>query len=131
MFLKETKGDINILKLLAHCVKSVQIRSYFWSVFSPNAGKYGPEITPYLDTFSSSAQDVNWTYIRRSEDVQDGVCKSIAAKYQNTWMVNNETPTIIFTRGGTDGDWFLRKIWLSGDFLGFFPTKKLGINVHM
>ena len=21
------------------------------SVFSPNAGKYGPEITPYLDTF--------------------------------------------------------------------------------
>ena len=32
-------------------VKSVQIRSYFWSVFSPNTGKYGPEITPYLDTF--------------------------------------------------------------------------------
>ena len=22
-----------------------------YSVFSPNAGKYGPEITPYLDTF--------------------------------------------------------------------------------
>ena len=54
-----------------HCVKSVQIRSYFWSVFSciqtgygdvltgygdteifsPNTGKYRPEITPYLDTF--------------------------------------------------------------------------------
>ena len=51
-----------------HCVKSVQIRSYFWSVFScirteygdlrskspgfsPNTGKYGPEITPYLETF--------------------------------------------------------------------------------
>ena len=69
-----------------HCVKSVQIRNYFWSVFSririeygailrknrwgwklltiitkcsilvylsvfcPNAGKYGPEITWYLDT---------------------------------------------------------------------------------
>ena len=48
-------------------MKSVKIRSYFWSVFSyiraeygdlrsnlrisPNAGKYGPEITPYLDTF--------------------------------------------------------------------------------
>ena len=31
-----------------HCVKSVQIK-YF--VFSPNAGKYGPEKTPYLDTF--------------------------------------------------------------------------------
>ena len=36
--------------LPTHCVKSVQIRSYFWSVFNPNAGKYGPEITPYLDT---------------------------------------------------------------------------------
>ena len=44
-----------------HCVKSVQIRSCFWSGFSrirteygentTNAGKYGPEITPYLDTF--------------------------------------------------------------------------------
>ena len=52
-----------------HFVKSVQIQSYFWSVFSrirteygdtkylsvfsPNAGKYGPEITPYLDTFQA------------------------------------------------------------------------------
>ena len=26
-----------------HCVKSVQIRNFFWSIFSPNAGKYGPE----------------------------------------------------------------------------------------
>ena len=56
-----------------HCVKSVQIRRFFCSVFSrirteygeilrilslrylsvfsPNAGKYGPEKTPYLDTF--------------------------------------------------------------------------------
>ena len=43
-------------------MKSVQIRSYFWSVFScifllylsifrPNTGKYEPKITPYLDTF--------------------------------------------------------------------------------
>ena len=31
-------------------LKSVQIRSHFWSVFSPNAGKYRQEITPYLDT---------------------------------------------------------------------------------
>ena len=37
--------------LAQQCVKSVQIRSYFWSVFSLNAGKYGPAITPYLDTF--------------------------------------------------------------------------------
>ena len=34
-----------------HCVKSVQIRSYFWSVFSRIRTEYGPEITPYLDTF--------------------------------------------------------------------------------
>ena len=32
-------------------MKSVQIRSYFWSVFSLNVGKYGPETTPYVDTF--------------------------------------------------------------------------------
>ena len=36
-----------------HCVKCVQIRSFFWSVFSPNAGKYGLEKAPYLDTFHS------------------------------------------------------------------------------
>ena len=54
---------------LNHCVKSGQIRSFFWSVFSrirteygeilylsvfiPNAGKQGPEKTPYLDTSRS------------------------------------------------------------------------------
>ena len=53
------------LKPDIHCVKSVQVRSFFWSVFSRirteygevlrenagNAGKYGPKITPCLDTF--------------------------------------------------------------------------------
>ena len=37
-----------------HCVKSVRIRSFFWSVFplfGLNTGKYGAEKTPYLDTF--------------------------------------------------------------------------------
>ena len=34
-----------------HCVNCVQIRSYFWSVFSCIRTEYGPEITPYLDTF--------------------------------------------------------------------------------
>ena len=44
------------------CGKCVQVWSFFWSVFShirteygemrsPNARKYGPEKTPYLDTF--------------------------------------------------------------------------------
>ena len=40
----------------AHCVKSVQIRSFFWSAFSCIQSeyrkiKYEPEKTPYLDTF--------------------------------------------------------------------------------
>ena len=48
-----------------HCVRSVQIRSYFWSVFSCIRTEYGDllpysfrlkenadkELTPYLDTF--------------------------------------------------------------------------------
>ena len=34
-----------------HCLKSVRIRSFFWSVFSWNTVKYGTEKTPYLDTF--------------------------------------------------------------------------------
>ena len=40
--------------IIWHCVKSVQIRSFFWCVFScfsPNTGKYGPIKTPSLDTF--------------------------------------------------------------------------------
>ena len=40
--------------ITSHCMKSVQIRSYFWSVFScirTKYRKYGPEITPYLDIF--------------------------------------------------------------------------------
>ena len=32
-------------------MKSVQIRSNFWSVFSCIRTEYGPEITPYLYTF--------------------------------------------------------------------------------
>ena len=36
-----------------HCVKSVQIRSFFWSVFSRIRTEYGPEKTPYLDTFDA------------------------------------------------------------------------------
>ena len=58
------------------CVKSVQIRNYFWSAFSciwteygdlrskspylvPNIGKYGPKITPYLDTFNAVYNSYN------------------------------------------------------------------------
>ena len=41
-----------------HCVKSVKIRGFLVRIFpyldrilSTNAGQYGPEKTPYLDTF--------------------------------------------------------------------------------
>ena len=54
---------LGALTNIPHCVKSVQIRSIslysvrmrenteYLSVFTPNAGKYGPKKTPYLDTF--------------------------------------------------------------------------------
>ena len=46
--------------LLIHCVKSVQIWSYFWSVFSC----IRTEITPYLDTFHGvkvTTSDLNFS----------------------------------------------------------------------
>ena len=73
MSLLRKNGIFEILKsaengnssgLSQHYLESVQIRSYFWSIFfcirteygeisvlSPNTRKYGPEIAPYLDTF--------------------------------------------------------------------------------
>ena len=33
-----------------HCVKSVQVRNFVWSVFSPSERIYGTEKTPCLDT---------------------------------------------------------------------------------
>ena len=48
-------SEMNVLSrkspLPKHCVKSVQIRSYFWSVFSCIFRKYGRKLTPYLDNF--------------------------------------------------------------------------------
>ena len=62
------KSNCQFYKNYNHCAKNVQIRSFFWSVFSriwteygeiwsispyssPNAGKFGLEKTPYLDIF--------------------------------------------------------------------------------
>ena len=54
------------------CVKSVQMQSFFWYVFSrigtkyreilPNAGKYESEKSPYLDTFTQCIYNV-YVYI--------------------------------------------------------------------
>ena len=43
------RGNREVLTF--HCVKCVQLRSFFWSVFSRIRTEYGPEKTPYLDTF--------------------------------------------------------------------------------
>ena len=45
------KSMIMNLDSVNHYLKSVPIRSFFWSVFSPNTGKFGPEKAPYLDNF--------------------------------------------------------------------------------
>ena len=66
-FFRETTFWMNFVSCFKyHCVKSVQIRSFFWSVFScirteygdlrssvfsPNTGKCRPEKTPYLVSF--------------------------------------------------------------------------------
>ena len=47
-------GDLNLFSKLS-CVKSVQIPSFFWiifsSIFSLNTEKYEPEKTPYFEIF--------------------------------------------------------------------------------
>ena len=42
---------ISICCILFHCVKSIQIRSFFWSFFSCIRTECGQEKTSYLDTF--------------------------------------------------------------------------------
>ena len=62
-----------------HCVKSVQILRKSVQILSPNAGKYGPEKTLYLDTFHTvnlfhryGASNANqrienwWSHFKRS-----------------------------------------------------------------
>ena len=44
-------GIYNFTMSHIHYVKSVQIGSFSWSIFRPNAEKYVPEKTSHLDTF--------------------------------------------------------------------------------
>ena len=47
-------------RISRYCVNSVQIPSFFWSVFSRIWTEYGPEKTPYLDTFHAARYlDIN------------------------------------------------------------------------
>ena len=50
-----------------HCLKRVQIQSYLWSLFSwigLNTGKYGLEITPYLDTLHAVLKLVSAIFLK-------------------------------------------------------------------
>ena len=56
IFNSELPDIFHVIRRLFHCEKSVQKRRdmEYLSVFIPNAGKYGPEKIPYLDTFHSA-----------------------------------------------------------------------------
>ena len=49
-WLQPVKLQFSIIGNKLYCLKSVQIRSFFWSVFTCIWTEYGPEKTPYLDT---------------------------------------------------------------------------------
>ena len=70
-----------------HCVKSVQIWSYFWSVFNLNTGKYGPEITSYLDTFHAVTLIWSWKPFQLAQEQLIGMCwKRVApSKLKRKW----------------------------------------------
>ena len=47
-------------------MKSVQIQIFsgpYFYVFGPNTGKYGPEKTPYLDTFHAASKQGNQGFV--------------------------------------------------------------------
>ena len=47
-----------------HCVKSTKYGAFFmpyFPVYSPNTNKYGPEKTPYLDTFRAVYNSETWS----------------------------------------------------------------------
>ena len=55
-----------------HYVKSVSIRSFsgpYFPVFGLNTGKYGPEKTPYLDTFHAVPMIYFWFSLRYMENL--------------------------------------------------------------
>ena len=64
------------------CVKSVQIRNFFWSVFSciqSETGKYGPEIIPYLDTFHAVVVCSCYNFIQKDDSCRDALSPMIDA----------------------------------------------------
>ena len=91
-------------------MKSVQIRSYFWSelflsVFSPNAGKHGPEITPYLDTFLAVNSKL-WTL---TETLEQSI-SSFQRKSLKTTCLSIKWPNTM--RNGNVHSYTKVKLWL-------------------
>ena len=61
-------------------------------IFSPNTGKYGPEITPYLDTSRSDSSShrrcsVKIGVLKISQNSQENTCTRVSfwIKLQSTW----------------------------------------------
>ena len=48
------------IRKILHCIKSVQIRSFFWSVFSRIWTEYGPEKTQYVDTLHTVLREAGF-----------------------------------------------------------------------
>ena len=66
------KNFVNILRI--HCVKSVQIRNFFWSVFpafSPNTGKYWPKGHSSPNFMIKKFQKVDWVIVQWSHDLNE------------------------------------------------------------
>ena len=64
----ESSSEENFLAKSLHCVKSVQVRSFFWSVFSRNMDQ---KKTPYLDTFHSVS------VVENRKHAKHIICKNI------------------------------------------------------
>ena len=65
-------------------------RSYFWSVFSPNTGKYGPEITRYFDTFHA---EYSWDIYQEKPDT-----KFSKVSWCTVWVGNRRNFHIFFVK---------------------------------
>ena len=55
----------------------------YFPVFNPNTGKYGPEITPYLDTFHASKQPSFFPKIVPISGIVEADCKGFITPGMN------------------------------------------------
>ena len=94
-----------------HWVKNVRIRSFFWSIFShiwteyreirmqentvsPNAEKYGPEKTLYLDTFHAVLEISCWVEIIMPSTVKNNYLINTYRKYVDLLHYEQKKPNM-------------------------------------